>query len=108
MELDPWVLDIEVYGVVYLFNPVDIDRLGVEKVTEDTELAVTVEPTVEENPLPTPDGALPEATGDGTGVDVPADATQPEVSVVPEGTEPTGNNPAAPSEPPARPVGPGQ
>ncbi|MEO8270900.1 MAG: hypothetical protein ABI557_14350, partial [Aureliella sp.] len=53
-ELDPWELDIEVYGVVTLFNPVAIERLGVEKVTEETQLEVTVEPT-EENSLPPPD-----------------------------------------------------
>ncbi len=44
---DPWVVDIEVYGVVHLFNPVNIDRLGLNKVTEDTQVADRVDPTTE-------------------------------------------------------------
>ncbi len=40
---DPWEIPIEVYGVVYLFNPVNINRLGLDKVTEETEMDVTVD-----------------------------------------------------------------
>lgn len=40
---DPWEIPIEVYGVVYLFNPVNISRLGLDKVTADTEMEITVE-----------------------------------------------------------------
>jgi len=34
---------VEIYGIVYLFNPVDIQKLGLDKITSDTELATTVE-----------------------------------------------------------------
>jgi hypothetical protein len=38
-----WEMPVEVYGVIYLYNPVDIKRLGLDKVTENTELTDKVE-----------------------------------------------------------------
>jgi hypothetical protein len=35
-------IPVEFYGVVYLYNPVDIDKLGIEKVEADTEIEKTV------------------------------------------------------------------
>ncbi len=53
MTKDPLEIPIEVYGVVYLFNPVNIDRLGLNKVTADTEMEVTVEnPAEDDAPVP--------------------------------------------------------
>jgi hypothetical protein len=31
-------LPVEVYGIVYLFNPVDMNKLGIEKVTAETQI----------------------------------------------------------------------
>ena len=31
-------LPVEIYGIVYLFNPVDMNKLGIEKVTADTQI----------------------------------------------------------------------
>ena len=36
-------IPIEIYGIVYLFNPVDIQKLGLENITADTEYSDTVE-----------------------------------------------------------------
>ncbi|MEM7476551.1 MAG: hypothetical protein AAF483_16305, partial [Planctomycetota bacterium] len=43
-------IDVEVYGLVYLYNPVDIKRLGLDQVTEDTELETTVPAETTETP----------------------------------------------------------
>ncbi len=48
-----WEMPVEVYGVIYLYNPVSIERLGLSKVTEDTEVSDTVDtPAVEEPAAP--------------------------------------------------------
>ncbi len=80
-------LDVEIYGIVLLFNPVDINKLGIEKVQESTELETTVadgNATEPAQPAPTP---------------APAQPTTPDAS----GTPPTG---AAPTAPNAAPVSP--
>lgn len=38
-----WDMPVEIYGVVYLFNPPDLARLGLNKVTAETEVADKVE-----------------------------------------------------------------
>ncbi len=38
-----WDVPLEIYGVVYLFNPPDKNKLGVSKVTAETEVSDTVE-----------------------------------------------------------------
>ena len=61
----PTDLEVEIYGIVLLFNPVDIAKLGIEKVEDNTELTTTVDspkdnggesPTVP-TPPPTPPAA---------------------------------------------------
>lgn len=42
------VIDLEIYGIVYLYNPVNIERLGLEKVTKDTEVQTTVDDEVQD------------------------------------------------------------
>lgn len=37
---------VEVYGIVYLFNPVDFSKLGLEKITGNTALGTTASPAV--------------------------------------------------------------
>ena len=56
---------VEIYGIVYLFNPVDVAKLGLDKVTENTALVTTATPTPPVAPptVATPENAAPnEAT----------------------------------------------
>jgi hypothetical protein len=48
---------VEVYGIVYLFNPVDIQKLGLDKVKAETELDTTVDGAPP--PKTTVEGAAP-------------------------------------------------
>jgi hypothetical protein len=91
----PVELPVEVYGVVYLFNPGNIESLGLSKVTEDTEVKDSVaspdsasQPT---DPVDVP--STPVAPGESTDTPVtPADspATPPD---------------STPATPPATPAG---
>jgi hypothetical protein len=38
-------IPVEIYGVIYLYNPVNIEMLGLKQVQADTKLSTTVEPT---------------------------------------------------------------
>ena len=81
---------VEVYGIVYLFNPVDIQKLGLDKVKAETELDTTVEvEAASPGPVPaavntkTPETPAPAAVPPSVPVTVPA-----------EGEAPVANNPA--------------
>ncbi len=41
---DPYEIDLEVYGIVYLYNQPNIATLGIDEVDENTELLNTVDP----------------------------------------------------------------
>ena len=56
-------LDVEIYGLVYLFNPVDINKLGLDKITEETELQTSL-------PEQDPNANTGQAT-EGEGTDQP-------------------------------------
>jgi len=83
---------VEVYGIVYLFNPVDIQKLGLDKVKAETELDTTVEveaPSQVPLAVPpvintaTPENPAPAAVQPAAPAPVPAD-----------GEAPVANNPA--------------
>jgi hypothetical protein len=93
---DTWLTPIEVYGVVYLFNPVNIDRLGLNKVTEDTQVEDTVDVVVPPVDVETPVVETPANT-------TPADATPADAT--PEA--PATNDPALPATEVTTPVDPG-
>ena len=38
-------IPVEIYGVIYLYNPVNIEMLGLKQVQADTKLSTTVEPS---------------------------------------------------------------
>jgi len=93
-----WEMSVEVYGVVYLYNPVSIKRLGLDKVTEDTQVADTVQTPAVEEPMP---GAVPPQTDNGAAAN-PANANgnaNPKTNG--DGSAPLGNDPSA--NPPANP-----
>jgi hypothetical protein len=75
---------VEVYGIVYLFNPVDIQKLGLDKVKAETELDTTVEgaPTPAAPPVAVPPVVPVSPEGN-------AAASNPEVST--RGTKPRFN-----------------
>ncbi len=52
---------VEIYGIVYLFNPVDVGKLGLDKVTENTSLITTATPSPAQAVAP-PAVATPENT----------------------------------------------
>lgn len=114
VDRNPWDLDIEVYGVVYLFNPVDINRLGLNKVDENTELDATVEETPEEAPLAAPE-TTPPAADAASGQQPAADNVTPDEGANPNPANaargPGNRGPAGPGGPRAgvgpRPGGPG-
>ncbi len=79
---------IEIYGIVYLFNPVDFSKLGLEKVTENTTMVTTANPNAaastpaappvpnaEPSSAPAPAPVAPSEVVPGT---VPPAATGPE------------------------------
>jgi hypothetical protein len=80
---------VEVYGIVYLFNPVDIQKLGLDKVKAETELDTTVEGA--SAPAAVAPAAAPAPVAPGTGVPpVPAQpaGVPPAVPVPAEGIAP--------------------
>jgi hypothetical protein len=101
-KADAFPLDmvIEVYGIIYIYNPPQADSLGIEKVDENTVVegtalgegrvdeTVAADPTAEPVPVVTPDAAVPQAA-DNVTVD-PAVPTQPAVPAV---------DPAVPAQP---------
>ena len=91
-----WEMPVEVYGVIYLYNPVSIKRLGLDKVTENTEVADKVEtPAVTEPVLvaaPTAaSNAVPANPNSNPNVPVPA-------SGAPASGAPAGSATANPAE----------
>ncbi|GAB5406058.1 MAG: hypothetical protein Aurels2KO_42890 [Aureliella sp.] len=62
--VDPYEIDLEVYGIVYLYNKPNIETLGIDEVDENTELQDTVDPNAAEE-------AEAEAANDGAAA--PAD-----------------------------------
>lgn len=81
-------IKLEVYGIVYLFYPVNIDRLGLNKVDGDTEVSETVQsatevaaPEAEATTEPVPATLVPEPDATAQPAengDAPAATQQPE------------------------------
>lgn len=58
-------LPVEIYGVVYLFNPVDMNKLGLQNVTADTQLENVGRVTAEESTgVQTDQPSAPAAAGE--------------------------------------------
>lgn len=80
---------VEVYGIVYLFNPVDIQKLGLDKVKAETELDTTVEGASAPAAVAVPPASVPSVPAQPAAVPpavpVPAEgnapANSPEVSM---------------------------
>ena len=85
-----WEMPVEVYGVIYLYNPVSIKRLGLDKVNENTEISDKVE---------TP-AASPEA-GQQPAAQQPANPDNAVVDPNAAGQNPAAPNAAAPNAAPA-------
>lgn len=93
-KADAFPLDmvVEVYGIIYIYNPPQADSLGIEQVDENTVVegtalgegrmdeTIAAEPTGEPEPAVTPDPVVPQPSGDAP-VDpaVPDDQTAPTV-----------------------------
>lgn len=122
----PFDLPIDVYGVIYIYNPPDLEKLGVEEVTAETVIQdqsigeapvpatdsdpqpvnppaqETVqdagEPPVPAVPAPPADGQAP---ADPAGADVPAAPAAPVEVPAPAvaNPAPAAGNPAAPAAP---------
>jgi len=88
-------MSVEVYGIIYIYNPPDPAKLGVEQVTEDTVIDV-VEGTMgnqpNDNATPPADSTTPPAdstTPPADNTTPPADSTTPPVAGGGSGTATT-------------------
>lgn len=116
-------LPVEIYGIVYLFNPVDMNKLGIEKVTADTQIEnvgrVSAEEStgIETDQSATTEGGTPPANpgnpatppASGEPAIPPATPTAPNENaaggVTPDGSTAAPTVPGAPATTP--PAGPG-
>jgi hypothetical protein len=89
-----WEMPIEVYGVIYLYNPVDIKKLGLDKVTENTVVSDTVTPVPETPAAATPAPATPTQPSE-TPAASPVQPTDSTPAATPEASESTGAAPTA-------------
>lgn len=84
-------IKLEIYGIVYLFYPVNIDRLALNKVDGETEVSETVEaadggaPATDSPTEPAASASPP--TADSTAS--PANGDAPAATDQPEGAQPT-------------------
>lgn len=85
-------LPVEIYGIVYLFNPVDMNKLGIEKVTADTQIENVGRVSAEEST-----GIETDQSATTDGGTAPANPANP-------ATPPTA--PGEPASPPATPTVP--
>lgn len=98
---DPYNLDLEVYGVVYLYNPPNVEMLGIDEVDEDTQLNTSADNTDTTDGQPADAGPADTATGQPA-AGQPA-AGQP-ASGQPASGQPAAQDPAGgagPTTPPA-------
>jgi len=86
-------IKLEVYGIVYLFYPVNIDRLALNKVDGDTEVTETVEVTDGGEPPATDSPAEPASSASPPAADStaspPANGDAPAATEQPEEAQPT-------------------
>jgi len=78
----PLDLDVEIYGIIYIYNPPIAEKLGVEKVNEDTVIDGTAMKDgrkVEEPAAAVPAGAAPETVSTPEALPAPSatDAVAP-------------------------------
>jgi hypothetical protein len=85
---------VEVYGIVYLFNPVDIEKLGLDKVKAETELNTTVDGPA---PASAPPAVAPPPATNGVTPESPAPGAAP--AAVPAGVPADGGTPPAVNDP---------
>lgn len=88
-------LPVEIYGVVYLFNPVDMNKLGIEKVTADTQIENVGRVSAEESTGLEKDQSTTSDAGD-TGT---AGATPPGAAAPPADAGTPATPPATPAVP---------
>ncbi|QDV68590.1 hypothetical protein Poly24_23000 [Rosistilla carotiformis] len=98
----PFDLPIEVYGVIYIYNPPDLEKLGVEEVTTET---VVNDQSIGEAPVANAAGTQAPATPEPAAPNVEPAAGEPPVEnpPAPAAVDPPAAVPpvAAPEDPPA-------
>jgi hypothetical protein len=87
-------LPVEIYGVVYLFNPVDMNKLGLQNVTADTQIENVGRVSAEDSTNPESDAS---ATAGSETPAQPASGTP--ASEPPAATSPAAETPAVPATP---------
>lgn len=112
-ESFPLDIVVQVYGIIYIYNPPQEDALGIEQVDQDTVIEGTgvgegrsaeaaEEPstgvTSEPSQPATPDGETPDAGSSAT-TEPPAAVTEPTPSTDPPATAAEPAAPASPTEP---------
>lgn len=103
----PLDMQVEIYGLIYIYNPPDLDKLAIEQITEETvEQAVQDLSGESKDPTPpVPAPAKPPAAGaPGDAVlPMPGASPTPEATPVPATPTPAGG-PATPANPGAVPT----
>ena len=116
----PMDMDIEVYGLIYFWNPPNEESLGIDKVTDDVSIdesaeviddlpgpAATAPSTTAPNTTATPPAATPDGTSTpaapATGAGAPNDTAPSTTAPNPTAPTPTTPNPTTP--PATAPVG---
>ncbi len=67
-----WDIPVEIYGIVYLFNPVDTSKLGLTKVTAETVVSDKVEVSADEQQAASPEAAQAAQAGAQPAAGAPA------------------------------------
>jgi hypothetical protein len=95
-------VSVEIYGVVYFYNPVDIAKLGIELVNKDTKVEVDQgeQPTAED----VADAAAAAAAAASAGTTQPAGDVGAANAAGDAGTTPSGGNAGSETPPPAPPA----
>ena len=87
----PLDMDVEIYGIIYIYNPPQAEKLGVEKVTENTVIEGTA--MIDGRKVEEPAAVVPEAVMTPEALPPPSAAT--------DAVAPAENNPIPPVEPAA-------
>jgi hypothetical protein len=93
---------VEVYGVIYLFNPVDMDKLGIKKVSTDTKIVETVDAPKSSAPAGGA-GQVPATSGNGAPVEIESKAGIQPPANVGQPVAPPATGAGTPAVPPVNP-----
>jgi len=96
----PLDMEVEIYGLIYFYNPPSEESLGIEKVTDNTSIDQSAEVV---DPLPSP---APDTPADAQPPQSPDASTAPQPGAAGDGTGQPGPSQPQPGAQPAQPAQP--